>query len=48
MRIEDGCAGAGLSLDKGEEIREEVGPLIEIGTQEDEGEGVREFIPDIW
>ena len=32
VRVEDGGAGAGLSLDEGEEIREEVGPLIEVGA----------------
>lgn len=32
VRVEDGGARAGLSLNKGEEIREEVGPLIEVGA----------------
>lgn len=35
-----GVRGALCGLDEGEEVREEGGPLVDVGAEEEEGEGM--------
>lgn len=49
MSVEgDGWGGVEGGADEGKEVVEEGGPLVHVGAEEDEGEGVGELVSEDW